>query len=303
MLQDVKIKANAKNNIHFDPQLAFSRSLGWLTVDEQLKLSQACIGIVGLGGVGGQYVEVLGRLGIRRFVIYDQDSFSIENSNRQNECKTTNYGRNKAEVMGELIKDINPTAEVQVNARALNIEDVNSFCDSVDIYLDSLDFFEIDVRIAIFRRMRELGKPSMTLAPVGTGSAFLLFTKDSMSFDNYFGFHTTQNITDRAILFILGVAPSLMHSRYVQETDRIDFDNGKVPSLPMGVYSCASMAATLIMKIVLNRGDLYPAPRSIHYDPYLLKIKRMYIFWGYRNPIQRLKFFILKYTFGKRNKF
>lgn len=303
MLEGTTIQFQSKNSETFDYNTAFSRSLGWLTPVEQEKISEVKIGIVGLGGVGGQYSEILTRLGVRHFVIYDQDQFAVENTNRQNECKTSTYGRNKAEVIGELILDINPTAQVEAYARALRIEDVDSFCNKVDIYLDSLDFFEIDVRMAIFKKMKELGKPALTLAPVGTGTAFLLFTKDSMSFDDYFGFKTTKDAFERSLLFLLGVAPDLMHSKYIQDPSRADFAARKVPSLPIGVYSCASMAATMILKLVLKRGDVYAAPYSIHFDPYLLKIKKRYVWWGYRNPFQRMKFCFLKKYLGRRNEF
>ncbi len=280
-------------NPSFDPMVAFSRSLGFLTVEELKRLSTMKIGLVGLGGVGGQYAEVLARLGIGEFVIYDGDRFSIENTNRQNECRVSNYGKNKAETIGNLIRDINPSARVTAVNQPLQISEVDAFCRSIDIYVDSLDFFVIDLRVAIFRKMRELGKPALTIAPVGTGSASLLFTKDSMSFDDYFGFHRSQDPVDRANMFLVGVAPSLQHRHYVMEPDRIDFTNRKTPSLPIGVAACAAAGATMVLKLSLGRGKLLPAPWSVHYDSYLMTVKKKYIWWGYRNPFQKLKLAVL----------
>ena len=62
----------------FDPHLAFSRNLGWLTPNEQFVLSRLKVGIIGLGGVGGQYSEILARLGVMDFTLYDADTFAIE---------------------------------------------------------------------------------------------------------------------------------------------------------------------------------------------------------------------------------
>ncbi len=242
----------------FDPQLAFSRNLGWLTPDDQRKISNLKVGIVGLGGVGGQYAEILTRLGVSHFAIFDADEFAIENTNRQNECRVSNYGKNKAETITKLIKDINPKAVVHCHASWLESNQVNSFCDSIDIYLDGLDFFVIDLRISLFRRMKELGKVAITAAPIGTGAALLVFTKDSMSFDDYFGFHRSQDLVERSNIFLVGLAPSLQHVSYVRDRSRADFANHKLPSLPIGVYSCASVVATTLMKIVCNR----PAARS-----------------------------------------
>lgn len=282
------------DSVSFDPKIAFSRSLGWLTVPEQERLASTHVGIIGMGGVGGQYAEVLARLGVGRFTLCDPDRFSIENTNRQNECKTSNYGRNKAEVMRELILDINPSAKVTIIPNAMRFEQVNAFCEAIDIYLDALDFFEIDVRLAIFRRMREIGKPSVTSAPVGAGAATLVFTADSMSFDDYFGMHLNNDMVDRAVRFLVGLTPSFQHSAYLVDRTRLDFANRKTPSLPMGVVACAAVMGTLVMKLMLGRGRIQAAPWSIHYDSYRTRIVKKYIWWGYRNPLQRLKFWVLK---------
>ena len=75
---------------HFNYDKAFSRNLGWVTAEEQKIISQVRVGIVGLGGVGGQYAEILARLGVAQFSLCDQDEFSMENSNRQNGCQVEN---------------------------------------------------------------------------------------------------------------------------------------------------------------------------------------------------------------------
>lgn len=279
---------------NFDANLAFSRNLGWLTPSEQSLLANLHVGLVGLGGVGGQYAEILARLGVGKFTLYDADTFSIENTNRQNECKTSNYGKNKAEVIRSLILDINPTAKVTAHNEHLTSENVPSFCEKIDIYLDTLDFFVIDLRIVIFQHMRRLGKPAITVAPVASGAASLVFTADSMSFDDYFGLHRSQDPIERSQMFLLGLTPSLLQRHYLQDNQYVDLMNRRVPSLPLGVYSSAAVAATTLLKVVLKRGKVLSAPWSVHYDPYMLTLKKKYVWWGYKNPFQRIKFIFLK---------
>ena len=283
----------------FDETRAFSRNLGWLTKAEQDRISQSHIGIIGLGGVGGQYAEILARLGVGRFTICDPDTFAIENTNRQNECKTSNYGRNKAEVIKELIRDINPNAIVSVIPGSMAEKNVDLFCRSIDIYIDSLDFFEIDLRISIFKRMRELGRPAMTIAPIGMGAACVIFQKDSMSFEDYFGLGRSKDVVERSLMFMVGLAPSFQHRHYIQERHRLDFANRKTPSLPIGVYACAAVGATTVTKLILGRGRVLAAPWSVHYDSYQMKIKKKYVFWGWRNPLQRFKLFFVRRMLAK----
>lgn len=285
----------------FTHSAAFSRSLGWLTELELRKLSESHVGIIGLGGVGGQYAEILARLGVGRFTLCDPDLFAIENTNRQNECKVSNYGRNKAEVISNLVRDINPLAQVSIIPNAMQKSDVSKFCDTVDIYLDALDFFEIDLRMEIFRKMKELGKPAITVAPIGMGAACLVFDKNSMSFDNYFGLHETSDPVERSLRFLTGLAPSLQQRHYIQEKDRVDFARKKTPSLPIGVYACAAVTATMVVKLLLGRGKVLSAPWSVHYDAYRMTVVKKYTFFGYKNPVQRLKLFIARRMLNVKN--
>ncbi len=279
----------------FNEGVAFSRSLGWLTEGDQIKLRKLHVGLAGLGGVGGYYAEILTRLGVGEFTVYDGDAFSIENTNRQNECKTSTYNQNKAVVISNLIKDINPCAKVHTFDKYIAENDVSSFCGKIDIYLDTLDFFALDIRSEIFKKMRSLNKPAFTVAPIGTGAAMVAFTKNSMSFDDYFGLNRDLDPLEKALRFLVGLAPSLQQQKYIQDSTRANMKAQKLPSLPMGTYSSAAVMATLVLKFIQGREEsIQSAPWSIHYDPYLMKIKKSYVFWGHKNPFQKLKLYILK---------
>lgn len=298
---DLNAKSFKEVGDGFSYERAYSRSLGWLLPEELKLLSQVKVGIVGLGGVGGQYVEVLARLGVQNFMIADFDLFSVENTNRQNECRGANYHRNKADVMAELLYDINPGAQVQVWREGLRKEDIKTFCASIDIYLDGLDFFEVDVRQAIFREMRAQGKQAMTAAPVGSGTSFIYFDPKGMSFDDYFGIQSSDAEGVKYAKFLVGL-DTQGHMSYLKDPSRLDLKNKKAPSLPMGVYTCASLMATSLLKIVLQRGELRGAPWVFHYDPYLLKSYFHYIFFGFKNPFQKLKVWLVLKRFASELK-
>ncbi len=273
----------------FSPSLAFSRNIGWLTNNEQERIAQVRVGILGAGGVGGQYAEILARLGVSHFVIWDPDEFSIENTNRQNQCQASTYGKKKVEVIAELIRDINPLAVIHSYPKAMTDEKLDEFCQAIDFYFDGLDFFETDIRISVFRALRRHRRPAITVAPVGTGASALLFTNESMSFDDYFGLHLAKDHVTRSIYFLTGLTPTLMQRRYLVDQSRTDLAKKQVPSLGIGVYTAASLAATTFLKVILQRGTVKLAPWSLHFDPYLGTLKSRYTFGGYKNPVQRLK--------------
>lgn len=277
-----------------DPSVLFSRSLGWLS-ESDLKLIQLTrVGICGVGGVGGSYAEALARLGVEHFVLYDPDVFEPENTNRQNECRQSNYGRPKVEVIKDLILDINPKAQVEVFQAELKHQNIEGFVRGIDFYFDGLDFFCFDIRTALFQALRTRGIPAITVAPVGSGGASLFFDRDSMSFDDYFGLHQAADHEEKAIFFSSGLTPSLMQRQYLQDRSKFRFRDKKVSSLPTGVSAATSLAVSQFIAWRLNRGRLYRAPWNLHFDPILMKFKRSYVLWGFKNPMQKLKRWLMK---------
>ena len=97
----------------FDYATAFSRNLGLVSEEEQQKLRKTRVAIAGVGGVGGAYALALARLGIGHFHIADLDVFELPNMNRQFGATMSTLNREKTTVLMDMIKEINPTAEVQ----------------------------------------------------------------------------------------------------------------------------------------------------------------------------------------------
>ncbi|MFM7595648.1 MAG: ThiF family adenylyltransferase [Flavobacteriales bacterium] len=77
------------------------------------KLAKAHVMIVGLGGIGSFAGEFIARAGIGTLTLIDGDVFDPTNKNRQLTALDSTLGKNKAVVLGERIKDINP--EIQLN--------------------------------------------------------------------------------------------------------------------------------------------------------------------------------------------
>ncbi|MFM1893257.1 MAG: tRNA threonylcarbamoyladenosine dehydratase [Crocinitomicaceae bacterium] len=82
--------------------------------DKLDKLSAAHVMIVGLGGIGSFAAEFIARAGIGTLTLIDGDVFDPTNKNRQLTALDSTIGKNKAVVLAERIKDINPNATVNV---------------------------------------------------------------------------------------------------------------------------------------------------------------------------------------------
>jgi tRNA A37 threonylcarbamoyladenosine dehydratase len=76
------------------------------------RLFQSHVMIVGLGGVGSWSAESIVRSGVGKVTVIDFDEICVTNANRQLHALTGLVGQNKADVMAERLRKINPQAEI-----------------------------------------------------------------------------------------------------------------------------------------------------------------------------------------------
>lgn len=81
---------------------------------EMDRLKTAHVLIVGLGGIGSFAGEFIARSGIGTITLIDGDVFDPTNKNRQLTALDSTIGRNKAVVLAERIRDINPDVHLNV---------------------------------------------------------------------------------------------------------------------------------------------------------------------------------------------
>ena len=275
---------------------AFSRNLGWVTEQEQERLRQSTVAIAGLGGVGGVHFLTLTRLGIGRFRIADFDVFDIANFNRQAGARMNTVGRPKVEVMAEMARDINPELEIIPFAEGVTRDNLSTFLNGVDVYVDGLDFFAFDAREMVFGECARLSIPAVTVAPFGMGAALLNFLPGRMTFEEYFGWQGCTE-AEKALRFFLGLAPAGLTRTYLVDRSRVDFQARRGPSTPMACEICGGVAATEVLKIVLGRKKVWAAPFGIQFDAYRNKLVRTWRPGGHKNPLQRLALSIARRQF------
>ena len=274
------------NEAAFDYDEAFSRNLGWITADEQRSLRGKRVAIAGLGGVGGSHVLTLARLGIGAFHIADFDTFALANFNRQAGATRATIDRPKLDVLAEMALDINPQLDLKRFPAGVEPERIDDFLDGVDLYVDGLDYFAIDIRRKVFARCAERGIPAITAAPLGMGVALLNFVPGSMTFEEYFCLDGLPP-DEQAIRFLLGLSPRMLQLAYLVDRTRVDFAAKKGPSTVMACQLCAGFAATEALKILLKRGRVLKAPYGIHFDAFRYRLTRTWRPGGNRHPLQK----------------
>jgi tRNA A37 threonylcarbamoyladenosine dehydratase len=106
------------------------------------KLDNACIAIIGLGGVGAFAAEMLCRAGVGSFILADSDVIDVTNKNRQLPALDSTIGRVKTDVIAERMRDINNNVRVKIIHAYLeqdNIADKLKLCEKVDFVIDAID--------------------------------------------------------------------------------------------------------------------------------------------------------------------
>ena len=271
----------------FQYEQAFSRNIGWVTPEEQAILRTKRVAIAGGGGVGGVHLLTLARLGISKFHLADFDTFDLVNFNRQVGANMSTLGEPKADVLARMARDINPEIDIKIFPQGISDGNLAEFFQGVDLYVDSLDFFAFDIRQKTFAMCAKLGIPATTTAPLGMGTALLTFMPGKMTFEEYFQWGDLPD-QDKAIRFVVGLAPAGLHRRYLVVPSSVNFAEQRGPSTFMACQLCAGVAATEALKIFLGRGKVLAAPYGMQFDAYTNRSKVTWRPGGNKHPIQRL---------------
>ncbi|WP_281300095.1 MULTISPECIES: ThiF family adenylyltransferase [unclassified Iodidimonas] len=295
---------------NFDYDTAFSRTLGWITHTEQQILKGKRVAIAGLGGVGGGHALMLARLGIGAFHIADFDRFDLANMNRQAGAFVSTITKPKCAVIKSMLLDINPEAEIKDFPQGVDDRNLDAFLEDVDLFIDGLDFFVLDIRRALFARARALAIPAITVAPLGLGASLLTFMPDSLSFDRYFRFSSiktdeasrqneTAAQTKNYVRFMIGLAPAALHRSALVDQSHVDFSRKAGPSTPMACGMASALLGAEAMKILLKRGRIKPAPFVHQYDPYQQRLRTTWTAGGNANPWRRVKIELARHWIEK----
>lgn len=264
-----------------------------MTRAEQQLLRSKRVAIAGLGGVGGSHLLTLTRLGIGAFNLADLDRFELANFNRQAGARVSTLAQQKIEVLKNDALDINPELDIRSFPAGVTADNLDAFLEGVDVYVDGLDFFALDIREAVFETCARRAIPAITAAPLGMGVALLNFLPGKTSFADYFAF-ADGNANEKPLRFMLGLAPARLQMAYLADPASVDLAAQRGPSTPMACQLCAGVAATEALKILLRRGKVFCAPHGLHFDAYRGKLTHTWLPGGNRNPVAQLALRIAK---------
>ena len=118
------------------------RTIQLLGKEKFTRLQDAHVLVTGLGGVGSIAAEMICRSGVGKMTIVDGDTVQPGNLNRQIPATHSSLNREKAVVMGERLKDINPGLELTVINEFIQEERILEILQTpFDYVVDAIDTF------------------------------------------------------------------------------------------------------------------------------------------------------------------
>ena len=206
------------------------------------KLAEAKVVVVGCGGLGGNIIEHLSRIGVGNITVVDGDVFDETNLNRQLLCTTENIGESKAFAAAERIRAIDPSIKVKAVSELLTSENARGILADADMVIDALD--NIESRFVLEDAAAEAGIPLVHGAAGGW---------------NY-----------QAMIVMPGAG--LLHSLYEGAPDPEDRS-----VLAFAPAACAALQVSLAVSVLCGRGSelegrlITGSLRDMHFDIFDLK--------------------------------
>lgn len=122
-----------------------------------MKLQNANIAVVGIGGVGSWSAEALARTAVGNITLIDLDDIALSNVNRQLHALSSTIEASKVDVMKQRILDINPQCNVTAIEDFVTTETLQDYITtSFDVVIDAVDSIKAKAAMIAFCKRNKI---------------------------------------------------------------------------------------------------------------------------------------------------
>ena len=218
-----------------------ARQVPLVSKKEQEKFKNAKITVIGCGGIGGEAIEMLARMGVGELVLVDEDSFDLTNMNRQTLATMDDLNEDKSETAAKKVKAINPYVKVTNYSEHVNEENIDEIIADSRIVIDALD--NVLTRVIVSRKANENKIPFIHGAIHGTLGQITVFLANTKSYEEMFSLPSLgKDLTEEVIEELenvtsgtppaIGPTPNLIGCLEAMEAYKIITGIGKVTVAP-----------------------------------------------------------------------
>ena len=194
----------------------------------QLKLQNAKVCVVGVGGLGNPITTRLVAMGVGTIRIVDRDVIELSNLHRQTMFDDSDVGEIKVEVAAKKLQKLNPNVTVEALPISVNDYTALEVIEGCDVVIDALD--SVNARYSLNKACVAKKIPFVTGAAVGiSGQAFTVLPKQSACYHCMFPALDEDSMPTCSIE---GVHPSILSIiGGIQVAEAVKIILGKNPSL------------------------------------------------------------------------
>ena len=194
----------------------------------QLKLKQARVCVVGVGGLGNPITIRLAAMGVGKIRIVDRDVIELSNLHRQTMFNEDDVGQVKVETAAKKLRKLNDDIIIEELPVSINDYTALDAVDGCDVVIDALD--SVNARYSLNKACIEKKIPFVTGAAVGvTGQTFTIVPNESACYHCLFPALDEDSMPTCSIE---GVHPSILSIiGGIEVSEAVKIITGKKPSL------------------------------------------------------------------------
>jgi len=194
----------------------------------QLKLKNAKVCVVGIGGLGNPISTRLVAMGIGKIRIVDRDVIELSNLHRQTMFDESDIGQVKVEAAAKKLKKMNPDVEIEALPVSVNDYTALDIVEGCNVVIDALD--SVNARYSINKACIKKNIPFITGAAVGvSGQAFTILPKETACYHCVFPALDEDSMPTCSIE---GVHPSILSIiGGIEVAEAVKIITGKKPNL------------------------------------------------------------------------
>lgn len=240
------------------------RNWGFIDPQTQDRIRSNRVLLAGCG-LGSNIAVLAARTGFSRFILADGDVVEVNNLNRQ-AFYLKHAGWNKARATAELIREINPEAEIEIIPAFITDKEAPSLVGQADTIVNMVD--PSPALFAINRAARSQNKLVFFPFNVGFGGITLVFSPDSTSIEEMAGGEVYQS--DLFLRLAMKISPRVPYMadymrRFTENQEEIF--QGKRPGPQMGIGAAinSSLIVTAMVRVLAGK-PVNTAPEPLALD-------------------------------------
>ncbi len=114
----------------------------------QTRLLDACVAVIGAGGIGSPAIQYLAAAGIGTLRVIDDDAVSLSNLQRQTLYTTRDIGARKVVMVANAVQRLNPDVRIEAVPHRIDAANAADVLAGADVVLDGTDSFATRLIVA-----------------------------------------------------------------------------------------------------------------------------------------------------------